>query len=54
MRKIRIIQSPVDPTTGGALKASKREAPGSIPGRACIASLSEFFVVLSETRVNTG
>ena len=28
--------------------------PGSIPGRACRPSCSEFFVVFSETRVNTG
>ena len=33
------------------LENGRREVPGSIPGRAC---RSEFSVVFSETRVNTG
>ena len=40
--------------SGSALKASKREVPGSIPDRACRHSRSKFFVVFSKTRVNTG
>ena len=32
----------------------RREFPGLILGRVCRHSLSEFSVVLSETRVNTG
>ena len=35
-----------------ALKAGRREVPGSIPSRACLPSRSEFSVV-SETPVNT-
>ena len=38
---------------GSTLKIGKREVPGSILGRACQPSRSEFFVVFSETRVNT-
>ena len=42
-------------TSGGvvALKTGRREVPGSIPGRACRPSRSEFSVVFSKTRVNT-
>ena len=44
------------PTSGTAvtLKTGRREVPGSNPGRACRPSRSEFSVVFSETRVNTG
>ena len=37
-----------------ALKPGRREVPASIPGRACRPRCSEFSVVFSETRVNTG
>ena len=37
-----------------ALKAGRQEVPGSIPGRACQPSHSEFYVVFSETRTNMG
>ena len=37
-----------------ALKVGRREVPGSIFGRACRPIRSEFSVVFSETRVNTG
>ena len=46
-----------DSTTSGTavtLKTERREVPGSNPGRACRPSRSEFSVVFSETRVNTG
>ena len=39
---------------GFALKIGRREVPGSILGRACRSSRSEFSVVFSETRVNMG
>ena len=39
---------------GSALKTGRREVPDSIPGRACRSSRSEFSVVFSETRLNTG
>ena len=44
------------PTSGSAvtLKTGRREVPGSNPSRACRPSRSEFSVVFSETRVNTG
>ena len=44
------------PISGGVvtLKTGRRKVPGSIPGRACRPSRSEFSVVFSETRVNTG
>ena len=47
---------PYSPTSGTAvtLKTGRREVPGSNPGRACRPSRSEFSVVFSETRVNTG
>ena len=35
-------------------KTGRQEVPCSIPGRACRPSRSEFSVVFSETRVNTG
>ena len=35
-------------------KTGRREVPGSFFGRACRPSRSEFSVVFSETRVNTG
>ena len=35
-------------------KIGRREVPGSFLGRACRPSRSEFSVVFSETRVNTG
>ena len=46
----------VGPTSGSAvtLKTGRLEVPGSNPGRACRPSRSEFSVVFSETRVNTG
>ena len=37
-----------------ALKVGRQEVPGSIPGRACRPSSLEFFMVFSETRINTG
>ena len=37
-----------------ALKTGRQEVPGPNPGRACRPSSSEFSVVFSETRVNTG
>ena len=40
--------------TAVTLKTGRREVPGSNPGRACRSSRSEFLVVFSETRVNTG
>ena len=39
---------------GSALKTGRREVPGSIPARACRPNYSEFSVVFSETRLNTG
>ena len=36
------------------LKTGRREVPGSNRGRTCRPSRSEFSVVFSETRVNTG
>ena len=44
------------PPSGSAvtLKTGRQEVPGSNPGRACRPSRSEFSVVFSETRVNTG
>ena len=36
------------------LKTGRREVPGSNLGRGCRPSRSEFSVVFSETRVNTG
>ena len=44
------------PTCGGVvtLKTGRREVPDSKPGHACRPSRSEFSVVFSETRVNTG
>ena len=46
----------IRPTSGTAvtLKTGRREVPGSNPGRGCRPSRSEFSVVFSETRVNTG
>ena len=35
-------------------KTGRREVPSSFLGRACRPSHSEFFVIFSETRVNTG
>ena len=40
--------------SGSSFKAGRGEVPGSIPGGACRPTCSEFFVVLSETCVNTG
>ena len=37
-----------------ALKTDRRKVTGLNPGRACQPSRSEFSVVFSETRVNTG
>ena len=39
--------------SGSALKAGRLEVPGSIPGRACRPSRSEFSVVFPEACVNT-
>ena len=36
------------------LKTGGRKVPGSVPGRACRPSLSEFSMFFPETRVNTG
>ena len=40
--------------SGSGLKTGRREAPGSIPGRACRPSRSESSVDFSETRVCGG
>ena len=40
--------------SGSALKAGRREVPGSISGRACRPSRSEISVVFTGPRVNTG
>ena len=40
--------------TDSALKIGRREVPDSILGRACRPTRSEFPVVFSETRLNTG
>ena len=45
------------PTNGRAVlrsKTGRREVPGSILGRACLPSLSEFSMLLSETGVSMG
>ena len=44
------------PTSGGVetLKTGRREVPGLNHGRACRHSRSEFSVVFSDTRLNTG
>ena len=39
--------------SGSTLKTGRRKVPGSIPGRACRPSRSEFSVIFSETRLNT-
>ena len=39
--------------SGSAPKTGRREMPGSISGRSCRPSRSEFSLVFSETRVNT-
>ena len=46
----------IGPTSGRVvtLETGRRGVPGSNPGRACRPSRSEFSVVFSETRVNTG
>ena len=46
----------IGPTSGGVvmLKTGRRELPGSNPGHACRPNRSEFSMVFSETRVNTG
>ena len=46
----------MSPTSGGVvtLKTGRQEVQGSNSGRACRLSRSEFSVVFSETRVNTG
>ena len=46
----------LSPTSGTAvtLKTGRREVPDSNPGRDCRPIRSEFSVVFSETRVNTG
>ena len=49
--------SVLGPTNGCLVLRSKTgrcEEPGSLPGHACRPSRSEFSVVPSETRVNTG
>ena len=40
--------------SGSELKIDRREVPGSIRGRACLPSRSDFSVVFSEIRLNTG
>ena len=40
--------------TAVTLKIGRREVPGSNPGQACRPSCSEFSVIFSETRLNTG
>ena len=40
--------------SGYSFKAGRRVVPSSINGRACRPSRSEFFVVFSEKRANTG
>ena len=51
---ISIWEKPHQSRSGSALKAGRWEVSGSIPGRACRPSRSEFFVVFFETRVYTG
>ena len=50
------IPSNKGPTSGRVvtLETGRWEVPGSNPGRACRPSRSEFSVVFSETRENTG
>ena len=54
--RVAYIQKVCGPTNGTAvtLKTGRREGAGSNPCRACRPSRSEFPVVFSETRVNTG
>ena len=54
--KTDVRQCRVSPTSGGVvtLKSGRREVLGSIPDHACRPNHSEFSVVFSETRVNTG
>ena len=40
--------------SGSAHKTGRREVPGSIPNRACRPNSSEFSVIFSEIRANTG
>ena len=40
--------------SGSLLKTGRQQAPGSTPGIACKPNRSEFSVVLSENRGNTG
>ena len=55
---VDIHRAPSDqsPSSGGVvtLKTERREVPNLNPGRACQSNRSEFSVVFSETRVNTG
>ena len=40
--------------SGSELETGRREVASSIPSHTCLPSHLEFFVVFSETRVNTG
>ena len=52
--RVIICKPEEDSGTAVTLKTGRREVPGSNLGRACRPSCSEFSVVFSETRVNTG
>ena len=41
-------------SSGSALRIDRQEMPGSIPSNACWPSCLEFFIILSENRINTG
>ena len=53
-KPIIIIEYPHQWRSGSMLKAGRQEMQCSIPGRFCQPSRSEFSVVFSNTRVNTG
>ena len=50
------VQMSIVPRSGGAvtLKTGRQEVTGSNPGHACRPSRSEFSVIFSETRIDTG
>ena len=54
MRSRWLYRNPNQRLSGFALKTDWREVPGSIPDSACLPSRSEFSVIFSKTRVNTG
>ena len=56
LRGTKVFHHVLGPPSGAVvtLRTGRREEPGSNTGRACRPSCSEFSVVFSETRVNTG